>query len=145
MSLNPSYDSYRRLDTESDVLPRPVKGDSEILQTTANLIYESLRKYTPDQVVVLSAQKAQLSDLMSKVKVKTTEVRTPRPGSVRWGSVHEFKGLEALAVILVEFEASNPSIRETFYVGATRSIYDFSFVIPMDKIKNLAGEANEQP
>jgi hypothetical protein len=61
---------------------------------------------------------------------------------VRWGSVHEFKGLEALAVILVEFDSLNSNLRETFYIGATRSIYDFSFVIPSQKIQLLAGGNN---
>lgn len=142
LELTPGYDAFRRLDSDSNVSPVPVKDDRDLQVATGNLIYEALRKYTPEQVVVLSAQKSQLGELMTRIKVKTCEIRNPKAASVRWGSVHEFKGLEALAVILVEFDSLNSNLRETFYIGATRSIYDFSFVIPSQKIQLLAGGNN---
>jgi hypothetical protein len=142
LDLKPGYEAFRRRDSESNVTPVPVSGDRDVQLAASNLLYEALRKYTPEQVVVLSAQKALLGDLMTRLKFKTCEIRNPKSASVRWGSVHEFKGLEALSVILVEFEAPNPNLKESFYIGATRSIYDFSFVIPSNKIKLLAGGEN---
>lgn len=138
LELEPSYDGYRRKDQESDVTPKPVKAETEIPFAVGQLLEEALRKYTPDQVVLLSAQKQKLGVLVEKLKFKSTEIRLPKTNHVRWGSPQEFKGLEALAVILIEFDTPNTLLEETFYVGATRSIYDFAFVMSNDKIQQLA-------
>lgn len=138
LELEPSYDGYRRRDQESDVTPKPVNTEAEIPFAVGKLLDEALRKYTPDQVVLLSAQKQKLGALVEKLKLKSTEIRSPKTNHIRWGSPQEFKGLEALAVILVEFDTPNALLGETFYVGATRSIYDFAFVMTNDKIQQLA-------
>lgn len=138
LELEPSYDGYRRKDQESDVTPKPVKSETEIPFAVGQLLEEALRKYTPDQVVLLSSQKQKLGALVDKLKFNSTEIRFPKTNHIRWGSPQEFKGLEALAVILIEFDTPNTLLEETFYVGATRSIYDFAFVMSNDKIQQLA-------
>ncbi len=40
---------------------------------------------------------------------------------IRWGSIHEFKGLEAPAVILTDVDLSKGYHRDLLYVGASRA------------------------
>lgn len=40
---------------------------------------------------------------------------------IRWGSIHEFKGLEAPAVILTDVDLSKEYHRDLLYVGASRA------------------------
>ena len=94
-------------------------------------------KFTPDQIVILSPQKSKLEELIGKIKLSLTDIRSPKPGHIRWGTVQEFKGLEALAVVLIEFEGENAVLQESFYVGATRSIHDFIFFLPQVKVTEL--------
>ena len=43
------------------------------------------------------------------------------PTRIRWGSIHEFKGLEAPAVILTDVDLSKGYHRDLLYVGASRA------------------------
>jgi superfamily I DNA/RNA helicase len=40
---------------------------------------------------------------------------------IRWGTIHEFKGLEAPAVILTDIDLSKEYHRDLLYVGASRA------------------------
>ena len=40
---------------------------------------------------------------------------------IRWGTIHEFKGMEAPAVILTDIDFSNRYVRDLLYVGASRA------------------------
>jgi hypothetical protein len=135
--LDPEYDKFRRKDEESIVKPILISQDSEILPKLRLILADMLLKFTPDQVVILSPQKSKLEELVGKLKLNLTHIRLPKTGHLRWGSVQEFKGLEALAVILIEFEGDNAVLHESFYVGATRSIHDFFFFFSEDKVKEL--------
>jgi hypothetical protein len=139
LKLDPEYDDFRRKDEESIVNPIITARDSEILPQLRLILADMLLKFTPDQVVILSPQRNKLAELTGKLKFNLTDIRSPRPGHIRWGSVQEFKGLEALAVVLVEFEGGNAVLQESFYVGATRSIHDFIFFLPQDKVIELSG------
>jgi hypothetical protein len=137
LKLDPEYDKFRRKDEESIVNPILISKDSEILPKLRMILADMLLKFTPDQVVVLSPQKSKLEELVGKLKINLTHIKLPKTGHLRWGSVQEFKGLEALAVILIEFEGANAVLQESFYVGATRSIHDFIFFLSEDKVKEL--------
>jgi hypothetical protein len=138
LELDPEYDDFRRKSEESIVTPILTANDSEILPRLRLILAEMQLKFTPDQIVILSPQKSKLEDLIGKLKLNLTDIRSPKTGYIRWGSVQEFKGLEALAVVLIEFEGANPVLQESFYVGATRSIHDFIFFLPEDKVSELA-------
>jgi hypothetical protein len=138
LELDPEYDDFRRKGEESIVTPILTANDSEILPRLRLILAEMQLKFTPDQIVILSPQKSKLEDLIGKLKLNLTDIRSPKTGYIRWGSVQEFKGLEALAVVLIEFEGANPVLQESFYVGATRSIHDFIFFLPEDKVSELA-------
>jgi hypothetical protein len=45
-----------------------------------------------------------------------------RSNKMRYASIHRFKGLEAHAVVLTDFERlEKPKDRDLFYIGATRA------------------------
>ena len=43
------------------------------------------------------------------------------PTRIRWGTIHEFKGLEAPAVILTDIDLSKEHHHDLLYVGASRA------------------------
>ena len=137
LKLDPEYDDFRRKDEESIVSPILTSNDSEILPKLRLILADMQLKFTPDQIVILSPQKSKLEELIGKIKLSLTDIRSPKPGHIRWGTVQEFKGLEALAVVLIEFEGENAVLQESFYVGATRSIHDFIFFLPQVKVTEL--------
>jgi hypothetical protein len=143
LALDPEYDRFRRENEESIVKPILTTKDSEILPQLRSLLTEIMLKFTPDQIVILSPQRGKIEALVSMLKLNLTEIRSPKSGYLRWGSVQEFKGLEALAVVLIEFEGLNPVLQESFYVGATRSIHDFYFFLPANKVNELTGSERE--
>jgi superfamily I DNA/RNA helicase len=139
LGLKPAYDAYRRKDQDSEIIRELLRDETEFGPKLSRILSDLLKKFTPDQVVVLSPQKIKLEDLMERIKIRNTKISFPKPGHVRVGSVHEFKGLEALAVVLVEFDSPNPKLRETFYVGATRSVHDFAYLTTESKLELLTG------
>lgn len=142
LELDPEYDDFRRRDEESIVSAILTSNDSEILPKLRLLLEDMQLKFTPDQIVILSPQKSKLEALIGKLKLSLTDIRSPKTGHIRWGTVQEFKGLEALAVVLIEFEGENAVLQESFYVGATRSIHDFIFFLPQVKVSELTGGGN---
>ena len=142
LKLDPEYDDFRRKDEESIVNPILTTNDYEILPKLRSILADMQLKFTSEQIVILSAQKSRLEQLISQLKLKLTDIRTPKAGHIRWGTVQEFKGLEALAVVLIEFEGENALLQESFYIGATRSIHDFIFFLPQDKVIELTRGQN---
>jgi len=140
LDMNPKYEKFRRTDLDAEIRPIVVQLEDEILREVRKAANSLLLKFIPEQIVILSAQKYKLENLIKKLDFVSTEIRKPKPNHVRWGSPQEFKGLEALAVLLIEFFDDNLVLDETFYIGATRSIHDFYFVISKDKIRQLAKE-----
>jgi hypothetical protein len=140
MNIVPEYDKYRRLDNESSVSANIVNTEVDIYQSLQKILFEYSRKFTNDQIVVLSPQKGQLGNALNSMKYPLTDIRSAKPNHIRWGSIQEFKGMEALAVVLVEFDSHNAFLKETFYIGVTRSIYDLAFIISVAKFKELTKE-----
>ena len=137
LRMSPEYDSYRREDSDSHVNSQIVNSEAEFGSVLSKEIYELTRKFSPEHVVLLSAQKQLLIALAERSKIDYTELRNPRPGRIRLGSVQEFKGLEAMAVVMVEFDSPNTSVKETFYVGGTRALHDFTYIITESKLDAL--------
>jgi len=137
LGMNPEYDTYRRQDSDSQVIARILESESEFGAALKAEIHELTKKFSPEHVVLLSAQRESLTRLAKEAKIDFTELRKPRPGRIRLGSVQEFKGLEAMAVVMVEFDKPNRSLVETFYVGGTRALHDFTYIITESKLNSL--------
>jgi len=90
--------------------------------------------FTVRELVILSPYRADRSAAGQALASQTADARlTSRPGAalsgsaiedltrIRWGTIHEFKGLEAPAVILTDVDLSKPYHRDLLYVGASRA------------------------
>ena len=130
------YSSYRR--TEDGVAPtlkRMDAGDS--IEAEAKSQLSRLAKtFSLEDIVILSSNKKMLEKLMATLKVETTPIETTKKGRVRWGTAQSFKGMEAAAILLIEFE-DGASSRETFYVASTRSLSELVCIMPGKVIEKL--------
>jgi hypothetical protein len=73
---------------------------------------------------------------VATLKFETVSIDNPKKGRLRWGTAQAFKGMEAAAVILVEFE-DGASSRDTFYIGSTRSLAELACIMPAKTIDKL--------
>ncbi len=85
--------------------------------------------FTVRELVILSPYASERSAAGQALADPTADARlTSRLGTsiddatrIRWGSIHEFKGLEAPAVILTDVDLSKGYHRDLLYVGASRA------------------------
>jgi hypothetical protein len=85
--------------------------------------------FTVRELVILSPYARERSAAGQALASPATDARlTSRLGTsiddatrIRWGSIHEFKGLEAPAVILTDVDLSKEYHRDLLYVGASRA------------------------
>jgi hypothetical protein len=143
LELDPGYLSYRNDAADGAVKPANVKHDGEIPSKLKQEAETLLKRYTPDQIVVVSSSASRLQEVMDNLTLATSPLKNPRPKTIRWGSVAEFKGLEAMAIIHVEFLSETHSSLEAFYVGATRSLNDYVWVGSQDIMRRISGHGNE--
>lgn len=144
IDMTPTWNDFRRQDTTGrPLIIHDVYSDSDIEKAAENEIRKQIKKYPADQVVVLSAQAHRLKEFMQGADISACHVKESIKDRVRYGSPFEFKGLEALCVILVEFMQDNPKIRETFYVSSTRTLGDFSAIISKKKLDSIRKAAHD--
>ena len=78
----------------------------------------------PSEIVLLSpSANSKAASSLSSGQTGLSPLNNPRGGTVRWGTVHSFKGLEAPAVILTDIESLDAErLQDLFYVGITRAL-----------------------
>ena len=97
----------------------------------AVLGHENLRKYRPEDIVVLSMRGAGKESCAGKdeaagYRLVPYDANTPyEEGTIRTSTVFKFKGMESHVVILMDVDAlATPRDRRKAYVGMTRAKYD---------------------
>lgn len=102
----------------------------EQLRLLADAVERMLSElFTVRELVILSPYARERSPAGQALATPATDARhTSRHGTstddstrIRWGSIHEFKGLEAPAVILTDVDLSKEHHRDLLYVGASRA------------------------
>ncbi len=103
--------------------------DFELL--VAVLGHENLRKYRPEDIVVLSMRGAGKESFAGKTeaagyRLVPYDANTPyEEGTIRTSTVFKFKGMESHVVILMDVDAlATTRDRRKAYVGMTRAKYD---------------------
>jgi hypothetical protein len=85
--------------------------------------------FTVRELVILSPYRADCSaaglatdaPLSSRLGTAVSGSAIEDRTRIRWGTIHEFKGLEAPAVILTDVDLSKGYHRDLLYVGASRA------------------------
>jgi len=125
-----AYSGYLRKDEGLEPRPGIAENNEQIPKMLFSELDRLSKLYKSENIVVLSSNKKMLEQVLSSKNIARTELGRKRSGKIRWGSVQSFKGLEALAVLLVEFEPGYGTTKETFYVAATRTLSEFVFLYP---------------
>jgi hypothetical protein len=125
------YSEHRRTDDDQVSVERHTFTTmDEQLRLLANAVERILSEpFTVRELVILSPYARERSAAGQALTSQTADARlTSRLGTsiddstrIRWGSIHEFKGLEAPAVILTDVDLSKEYHRDLLYVGASRA------------------------
>jgi len=127
-----AYSDYRRKDKSLGMRPVMPKAGTDLAPLVKIELNWHLKTYEPEQIVLLSSSREGIEELVKNITIPTAPLSSPKPGAISYGTVQEFKGLESLAVVLVEFENTITPSWQNFYIGATRSTSTFSFVLPLN-------------
>ena len=149
--LDPNYDNVLRPDPGGRPTMTFFADDSERIDSVSQFIGELLDLgLRPADIVVLStvARRAASSKLPPSKRYAIAELGDAPRNAVRCGTIHAFKGLEAPAVILSDFEGlEEQRLRELFYVGITRAQDHLRISASVDAKewiqKTLSGERND--
>jgi len=123
--LNPNYKKILRPDNgvEPDI---QYYADAASQQVMLNQILEELlaRRYSPRDIVVLSPRvdgAASAAPVSRKYRLRTFAQATE--GDVRFGSIHAYKGMESVAVVVTDIEhIQGPEAQALFYIAVTRPL-----------------------
>jgi hypothetical protein len=125
------YSEHRRSDDDQVSVERHTFTTmDEQLRLLADAVERILSEpFTVRELVILSPYARERSAVGQALAHPATDARlTSRLGTsiddttrIRWGSIHEFKGLEAPAVILTDVDLSKEYHRDLLYVGASRA------------------------
>lgn len=79
--------------------------------------------YGPKDVVILAPYRDSAAQraIDQKISVSTLGSGIRDTSYIRWGTIHEFKGMEAPAVILTDIAGNSARLPDLIYAGATRA------------------------
>ncbi|GAA1703868.1 hypothetical protein GCM10009792_24980 [Microcella alkalica] len=125
------YSNHRRSDDDQVAVERhPFTTMDEQQHLLADAIERILSEpFTVRELVILSpyardrsaAGHARAGQAIDNHLTSRLGMNIQDPMLIRWGSIHEFKGLEAAAVILTDVNLSKGYHRDLLYVGASRA------------------------
>jgi hypothetical protein len=126
--MTPGYRRFRRDDdgADPDFIPvtRGQDQSAELAEAVRALREEN---YSLDEIVVLSPLRVgstaeSCTDPWLRQILRQADGLAPRPGQLRYSTIHAFKGLDAPAVIITDLdEATSPNFESLLYVGMTRA------------------------
>lgn len=130
--------------------PRPelhaCESGAEARQCVAAIASRLLgeRGLRPDEIAIVTPRTPETSILPAFQRIGDAPVSdVPRAGHLVWTTVRKFKGLEAKAVVVVDFAARDlvdPDARRLLYVGASRATQEL-YVVLHDCTPATLGEA----
>lgn len=130
VELTPGYGGFRQDEADGEVQIIEVTSNTEIASQITPQLRSLLTRYEPEHIVILSSRIGPLEQLLEKSTLQLSRLKNPKPRTVRWGSISEFKGLEAMAIVHVEFDGDHVPTREAIYVAGTRSLNDYVWIVP---------------
>lgn len=134
----PPYTEFMRDDPTTGVNMHPVEPGVDIGGLVAQIVENERKQFPPNSIVILSSQKERLKQLLSSLPGKFRQFDERIDSACLYGSVQQFKGLEAASIILVEFEGGAGSVRDHFYIASTRATANFAFVVPSSQLAQIS-------
>jgi superfamily I DNA/RNA helicase len=144
--LSPGYRRFRRPDDGVDpefVLFDRGKDQSAALADAVRTLRSD--GYSLDEIVVLSPLRngtaaEMASDAWLRQILRPVDGSVPRPGQLRYTTVHAFKGLDAPAVIMTDLDESNvPNFEALLYIGLTRATDRLIALTESRTLRNIYG------
>jgi hypothetical protein len=132
-----AYTSYRRKEAGRPPTLISVKAGESTLKQIREQISRLEKSFELENIVVLSSNKSLLKELLLQTNFPLTDLSYKQKGKLRWGTSQAFKGMEAPAVVLVEFEEGHAASKETFYVAGTRATAEWVCIMPSSLIKTV--------
>jgi superfamily I DNA/RNA helicase len=132
-----AYSSYRRKEVGKPPTLIALKEGDSTLKNLREQLARLEKNFELENIVVLSSNKSKLFELLEKTGLPLTDLAFKQRGKLRWGTSQAFKGMEAPAVVLVEFEDGYAASKETFYVAGTRATAEWVCIMPSKVIKAL--------
>jgi hypothetical protein len=132
-----AYSSYRRKDDGKPPTLISLKDGESTLKHLREQLSRLEKSFELENIVVLSSNRSKLLELLEKTGLPLTELALKKKGKLRWGTSQAFKGMEAAAVLLVEFEDGFAASRETFYVAGTRATAEWVCIMPSRVVQSL--------
>lgn len=126
--LAPGYSRVLAEMDSADVEPFFYRGAQHQVDQLRAILQRLMRKFTPDQIVVLSMRSdaascaAAARDSIEGLKLIPFRSAEVAGQGIRFASVHSFKGMESAAVVLTDLEAlDDDQAKALLYVGMTRA------------------------
>jgi hypothetical protein len=126
--LDPEYHQFLRHDTQGDVHILECGSKLDMRNRILNSLTETRGKYQEHQVVLLTNDRGKLEEVLQLPNPKFAELGIPGNSKIRYGTVHEFKGLEAPCVYYITFGTGAEADADLLYVAGTRALGDFHYV-----------------
>lgn len=137
IDLNPNYSGFLRNDPMTSVKMRGIPDGKDPKSVLIEAITAEKKLYPPNSIVVLSSQREKLKEILRSVPGNFREFREKSDSAVLYGTVQQFKGLEASSVILIEFDGGGGSTRDYFYIASTRATANFTFIVPQSILDSI--------
>lgn len=144
--MTPGYRRFRRDDDGADPdfvpVPRGQDQSAELADAVRALRDEG---YGLDEIVVLSPLRVgstaeTTTDSWLRQILRQADGQSPRPGQLRYSTIHAFKGLDAPAVIITDLdEATSPNFESLLYVGMTRATDRLTALIETQTLRTARG------
>ena len=137
IDLNPNYTSFLRNDPMTGVKMLGVPDGADAKALLGKVIEAEKKLYPPNSIVILSSQREKLKEILRGIPGNFREFHERADSAVLYGTVQQFKGLEASSVILIEFDGGGGSTRDYFYIASTRATANFSFIVPQSVLNSI--------
>ncbi len=124
--ISPGYNKILN-DNESGQVEPKFYASNEVQESLVKKkLVDLLKQYRPDEIVVLSPKADERScawAITSKYpELGLTSFKFSNEGSIRYASIHSFKGLEAPAILLTDIDSlESESSKALLYVGMSRA------------------------
>ncbi len=135
---DPAYTEFMRNDPTTGVVPYPLPDGADPKAYLQKAIDTERKQFPPNSIVILSSQKEKLKKLLDSMPGNFRQFHEKVDSACLYGSIQQYKGLEAASIILVEFEGGGGSVRDHFYVASTRATANFTFIVPMQQLAQIS-------